>query len=766
MNDALEAKLRRAGLVLAWEAGWRLAWPLPAWLALFAAVVLLDLLPLLPSLWHGLGLAGFALGLLLLLARLRHFRWPTRHQRQRRLERDSGLAHHPLSQLEDRPAGDSDDQTLRALWRLQRQRTLALVARLRLAPPAPGLPRLDPLGLRFAPLLLLAIGLAVGRHDVGNRIVRAFDPGFDASVPPPLLQLWITPPAYTGQPPRLLQNDGVTDAIKVPAGSAILIELQGATRDARLEIDDRKLSFTRLDSQSQRLETTLSEGHRLAVRAGWHRLASWPIEVVTDRPPKVAFAAPPRPVADGSVTVALVASDDYAVVRLGLLLSRQDQPDISSEIALSGGGQAQLSVSQRLDLTASPWSGLLVSMRPFAEDGAQQRGIGESATLVLPERQFHHPVARAIAELRRALARAAVGRPAAIDRLEQIADRPDDFAGDVTVFLQLTTARSRLRSDFSPAAVPSVLDMLWAAAMRIEQGDLPDARDAVDQASQALADALAKGASDAEIGHLTDQLNQAMRALLDSLAKRSAPQSGTKSSESGSRALTAEQLQAMFGQMRDLAQAGARQAAQQSLRNLRELLDRLDAGGTADPMAQQLRDKAQQLQQLSERQRALLDRAFRRNGSGDKRQAQADAKAEESLQGQLQQLRKGVPTAAAAALDQAVGDMGQAGQALREDQNGEAMAAEGRALDKMQESARQLEDALAQLGSGSGGAQDPFGRALSQGPGLDGGNVKIPSQAELGKSREILDELRRRAGDAERPAAEHDYLRRLLDKLY
>ena len=79
MNDALEAKLRRAGLVLAWEAGWRLAWPLPAWLALFAAVVLLDLLPLLPSLWHGLGLAGFALGLLLLLARSQ--RHPKRHVR-------------------------------------------------------------------------------------------------------------------------------------------------------------------------------------------------------------------------------------------------------------------------------------------------------------------------------------------------------------------------------------------------------------------------------------------------------------------------------------------------------------------------------------------------------------------------------------------------------------------------------------------------------------------------------------------------------------
>ena len=44
----------------------------------------------------------------------------------------------------------------------------------------------------------------------------------------------------------------------------------------------------------------------------------------------------------------------------------------------------------------------------------------------------------------------------------------------------------------------------------------------------------------------------------------------------------------------------------------------------------------------------------------------------------------------------------------------------------------------------------------------DQGDVKIPDQNTLQKSREILDELRRRAGERFRPEIEFDYIDRLL----
>jgi hypothetical protein len=66
--------------------------------------------------------------------------------------------------------------------------------------------------------------------------------------------------------------------------------------------------------------------------------------------------------------------------------------------------------------------------------------------------------------------------------------------------------------------------------------------------------------------------------------------------------------------------------------------------------------------------------------------------------------------------------------------------------------------------SGDRSDRDPFGRPLSSGGSYDRGDVKIPDQNILQKSREILDELRRRAGDRSRPEIELDYIDRLLKR--
>jgi Domain of unknown function (DUF4175) len=60
--------------------------------------------------------------------------------------------------------------------------------------------------------------------------------------------------------------------------------------------------------------------------------------------------------------------------------------------------------------------------------------------------------------------------------------------------------------------------------------------------------------------------------------------------------------------------------------------------------------------------------------------------------------------------------------------------------------------------------RDPFGRPLSNDGTYDLGDVKIPDQNILQKSREILDELRRRAGERSRPTIELDYIERLLKR--
>lgn len=776
MKEELTGYARRittARLVLGWERLWRLAWPVVAWIALFFAVALLDILPRLSSWLHWLILAAFAGGLVYFLSRLRLFRAPSRQDAQRRLEADSGLSHRPLSQLEDKPAPIAGDWMSEVMWRQQRKRGLALLARLRLTPPAPGLPARDPLGLRFAPLLLLAIGLAVGRHDAGDRFARVLDPTTDSDTPPPLLQIWVTPPSYTGLSPLMLKLGYEGEPIRIPTGSKMLVELQGEERDARLMVDGEKTPFARLDRQSQKLEADITHGGHLSVRLGWWRtLGSWPIAVIPDHPPVAAFLAPPEARPDGRLQIKLAARDDYAVESLGLALTRRDAAGGETEIRLPGGGQKEILFDESVDLTAHPWSGLKVAIRPVARDGAGQEGEGEAVEMTLPERQFRHPVAREIAQLRHVLIDDPTRRLPVMQGIVAVAGRPDLWGGDLTVFLELATARARLALDQSEGAAPSVIDMLWAAAIRIEQGDLQDARDGVDQAAQALQDALTNGASDAEITRLTQELNAAVAKLLQSLAKQA--QSGNMPPPTAGghgRSLTPQQLQAMLNQMSDLAHSGAKDAARQSLDALRSLLGQLSAGGGMSQGEERLSQSLNALQQMGEKQRALLDRAFRRaQQPGSPDGAKSDAQAENALRQELEQTLEANPEAAEAApaLDQAMRAMNQAGQALQQGQDGAAQTAEGRALDRLQEGARQIGKALEQAGEGTGGegGTDPLGRSTQGNRGMDGNGVKIPSQSDIGKARAILDDLRRRAGDADRPPAERDYLRRLLDKIY
>src|SRR5215216_4723237 len=60
--------------------------------------------------------------------------------------------------------------------------------------------------------------------------------------------------------------------------------------------------------------------------------------------------------------------------------------------------------------------------------------------------------------------------------------------------------------------------------------------------------------------------------------------------------------------------------------------------------------------------------------------------------------------------------------------------------------------------------RDPLGRPMSNSGTYDQSDVKIPDENILQKSRQILDELRRRAGERFRPPIELDYIDRLLKR--
>ena len=93
--------------------------------------------------------------------RLRDFAWPTHEAAIRRLERDSGVPHRPLVAVQDRLAAGENDPMAAALWEAHRRREAARLAGLSNKPAHPGLAVLDTWALRFVPILLLIVAIAI-----------------------------------------------------------------------------------------------------------------------------------------------------------------------------------------------------------------------------------------------------------------------------------------------------------------------------------------------------------------------------------------------------------------------------------------------------------------------------------------------------------------------------------------------------------------------------------------------------------------------------
>ena len=97
------------------------------------------------------------------------FAWPSWKDGARRLERDSGLAHRPISEGQDRLIGE------RSFCRWRCGSCIRRAAGLRPAAsgagPGPIFARRDPRYLRYGVLLLLAVGLVLARGDWSQRLI-------------------------------------------------------------------------------------------------------------------------------------------------------------------------------------------------------------------------------------------------------------------------------------------------------------------------------------------------------------------------------------------------------------------------------------------------------------------------------------------------------------------------------------------------------------------------------------------------------------------
>ncbi len=161
---------------------------------------------------------------------------------------------------------------------------------------------------------------------------------------------------------------------------------------------------------------------------------------------------------------------------------------------------------------------------------------------------------------------------------------------------------------------------------------------------------------------------------------------------------------------------------------------------------------------------------------------QSLADRQQALRDQLAEQQRNLPgdgspesDAARDALDRAGRAMDQAEQALRDNDIPGAIDRQADAMEALRDGMRNLGKALAQNQPPQGEGGQQFGDAATQGQrdplGRDLGGTGTAGTPEnmlqgedvYRRAREILDELRRRSGEQQRPESERGYLRRLLD---
>ncbi len=155
---------------------------------------------------------------------------------------------------------------------------------------------------------------------------------------------------------------------------------------------------------------------------------------------------------------------------------------------------------------------------------------------------------------------------------------------------------------------------------------------------------------------------------------------------------------------------------------------------------------------------------------------------------ELQRRMRGMGMPNQQGLDDAEQAMGEAEGQLGQGDNEGAAEAQGRALEGLRQGAQQLAQQMQQEGEGQGEGEgyaegdpqpggrdrassraqqrDPLGRdregQREQSRGVVSGDTRVPGEAAQVRARRILEELRRRLGESERPSDEIEYLERLL----
>lgn len=756
----------------------------PAWVvAGFAGAMVLagwaDLAP------RALVLAVLALAGVALLAAViwgaRRMALPARDLALARM--DAGLRGRPLAALRDVQAMGRDDPQSAAIWQAHLAQMQRASRAARAVPPAFDLPARDPMGLRLLALLALLAALLfgpAGRIGALGDLARGAGPAVAASGP--VWEGWITPPAYTGKPALYLADQPQGD-LAVPIGSRVSLRLYDSGAAVVQDVTDAPIA------QGDAPAFDITRSGDLAI-AG----ATWRVIAQADQPPFVEMITPISADADGMLTQAFRAGDDYAVTagraiitldlgavdrRYGLAAAPDPIAGLVLDLPLPfGGDRSDFDAFLTENLSQHVLANLPVTLQLQVTDDAGQSAVSLPEPLILPGRRFFQPVARAVIEQRRDLLWSRSNARRVGQVLRAISYQPDDLFADHATYLRLRAIIRRL-DDLPAAGLDAALQTelaaaLWDLAVQLEDGRLSDARERLRRAQERLSEAMRNGASDAEIAELMRELRAATDDYLQMLAEQADPSDGTDQVDNSDQMqpLGADELQAMMDRIEELMQQGRMAEAQALMDQLAQMMENLRV---TQGQGQQGQGQGQAQQELSEtlrEQQQLADDAFGQlqgQAQGENGQGAGDlAQRQDQLRQDLRGTAPALDGPAADALDRATGAMEGAEDALRQGDLPRALDQQAEAIEALRDGLRALaqDDTAARDSAGAptdSGGRDPLGRETG-GARAMGGDAPLLEGPDAPRSADALrEEIRRRAAQADRPAPEREYLRRLLE---
>ncbi|QBX36012.1 DUF4175 domain-containing protein [Paracoccus liaowanqingii] len=514
--------------------------------------------------------------------------------------------------------------------------------------------------------------------------------------------------------------------------------------------------------------------------------------------------------------------------RFGLAIQPEPREPVALDLPLPRGDRREVRGQLAEDLSRHPWANLSVTVTLRAEDGIAQVGQSDPMPVALPGRRFFNPFAAALIEMRRDLLWSRDNARRSAEILRAVTWQPEGFvAADLYAELRGAVGLLE-GDGFTPEARDRLAEALWEAAVQLEDGGLADALQQMREAQQKLSEAIRNGASPDEIQRLMDELRDATDAYTDMLAQQSQPGDQADSPDRGDepgQQITGDQIQEMMDEIQRLMNEGRMAEAEALLEQFNRMMENLQVrqgqqgegqeNGQGNQPMNRLADTLREQQRLSDEAFRDMQRQFGQGQGqpGAEGEGEGEGEGGESLADRQRGLREdlgqqqglmpgqGSPEGDAARrqLDEAGRAMDEAEQALRDGDPGTALQRQADAIQSMREGMRALGDMLAQQGQegqqGQDGQEGQDGQQPGAQPGqsAQGGQGQMPRDGRpmldpLGResagggnaitngdplaegvdparrARDLLDEIRRRSGQPDRPQDERDYLGRLLDR--